>query len=104
MVLELQPKSYDAPLLIGDMAEEHERHVEAKYWYERSLSNKPDYAEAKNRLERIDSLIHAETMGVGRRKRSRRSAGAEGEDRGGPDKEDYRFYKSKVKFDDGDRA
>ncbi len=60
-VLELQPKSYDAPLLIGDMAENKNDMLGARYWYERALANNPDYTEAKNRLERIDALIHVDT-------------------------------------------
>ncbi len=61
MVLTLQPKSADAPLLIGDIAENSNDLVGARYWYEKSLSNNPDYAEAKNRLEHIDSLIHVDS-------------------------------------------
>jgi SpoVK/Ycf46/Vps4 family AAA+-type ATPase len=57
-VMELQPKSADAPLLIGDIAESNNDFTGAKYWYERSLANNPDYAEAKNRLEQIDQKLH----------------------------------------------
>ncbi len=60
-VLELQPKSYDAPLLIGDMAESKNDMLGARYWYERALANNPEYTEAKNRLERIDALIHVDS-------------------------------------------
>ena len=64
--MELQPKSYDAPLLIGDMAENKNDMLGARYWYERALANNPEYTEAKNRLERIDALIHVDTkMGGG---------------------------------------
>ena len=58
MVLKLQPKSWDAPLLIGDIAEARNDFLGARFWYEKALSNNPDYAEAKSRLEHIDSLIH----------------------------------------------
>ncbi len=58
VVMELQPKSADAPLLIGDIAESVNDFTGAKYWYERSLANNPDYAEAKNRLEQIDQKLH----------------------------------------------
>lgn len=61
MVLSLQPKSADAPLLIGDIAESANDLISARYWYEKSLANNPDYTEAKNRLEHIDSLIHVDT-------------------------------------------
>jgi len=60
MVLTLQPKSADAPLLIGDIAENANDLLGAKYWYEKSLANNPDYTEAKNRLEHIDSLTHVD--------------------------------------------
>jgi transitional endoplasmic reticulum ATPase len=61
MVLTLQPKSADAPLLIGDIAENANDLITARTWYERSLANNPDYAEAKNRLEHLDSLIHMDS-------------------------------------------
>ena len=96
VVLKLQPASADAPLLIGDMAEGAKDYVEAKRWYEKSLSNKPDYVEAKNRLERIDSLIHAEAMGV-KEETSMKEAGEEKIEEGQIKK--LSFYKSKVKFD-----
>src|SRR5271169_6169951 len=61
VVLKLQPKSADAPLLIGDIAETANDLLGARYWYEKSLANNPDYTEAKNRLEHIDSLIHVDS-------------------------------------------
>ncbi len=60
-VIELQPKSADAPLLIGDMAETNKDMLGARYWYEKALSNNPEYIEAKNRLERIDALVHVDS-------------------------------------------
>ncbi len=62
-VMELESKSSDAPLLMGDIAEQQDDLLGARYWYERSLANNPGYAEAKNRLEHIDSLLHVETGG-----------------------------------------
>ncbi len=64
VVLTLQPKSADAPLLIGDIAENANDLLGARQWYEKSLSNNPDYTEAKNRLEHIDALMHMDS-GVG---------------------------------------
>ena len=61
-VLNLQPKSHDAPLLIGDIYETQNDLLGARFWYEKALSNKPDYTEAKNRLEHIDSLIHVDSV------------------------------------------
>lgn len=66
MVITLQPKSADAPLLIGDIAESGNDLIGARYWYEKSLANNPDYTEAKNRLEHIDSLIHMDTDVAGK--------------------------------------
>ena len=99
VVLKLQPSSADAPLLIGDMAEGNKDLIEAKRWYEKSLSNKPDYAEAKNRLERINSLISAEAAGV-KVETGRLEMKEDNEERieEGQIKK-LSFYKSKVKFD-----
>ena len=60
-VMELQPKSADAPLLVGDMAEANNDLLGARFWYEKALASNPDYVEAKNRLEHIDSLIHIDS-------------------------------------------
>ncbi|MCL4374027.1 MAG: AAA family ATPase [Candidatus Marsarchaeota archaeon] len=57
-VMELQPNSPDAPLLMGDIAESNNDFIGARYWYEKALSVDPNYSEAKNRLEHIDALIH----------------------------------------------
>ncbi|MCL4389359.1 AAA family ATPase [Candidatus Marsarchaeota archaeon] len=59
-VMELQPKSWDAPLLIGDMSESKNDLLGAKFWYEKSLANNPNYAEAKTRLQNIDAIMHAD--------------------------------------------
>ncbi|MEM4097723.1 MAG: AAA family ATPase [Candidatus Micrarchaeaceae archaeon] len=57
-VMELEPKSADAPLLMGDIAEQNNDLIGARFWYEKSLAADPNYAEAKNRLERIDNMLH----------------------------------------------
>lgn len=59
-VILLQPSSYDAPLLIGDILESQKDYLEARMWYERSLAKNPDYSEAKDRIKNIDKLIHSE--------------------------------------------
>jgi ATP-dependent 26S proteasome regulatory subunit/intein/homing endonuclease len=108
VVISLQPKSADAPLLIGDMAESKNDLLGARFWYEKSLSNNPDYAEAKNRLEHIDSLIHMDsdftkqgTTGVTQqimpptaKKEDQKEIIQEGQIK------QVAFYKSDVKFDD----
>jgi SpoVK/Ycf46/Vps4 family AAA+-type ATPase len=62
-VMEIQPKSADAPLLMGDIAESSDDYLGAKFWYEKSLANKPDYDEAKKRMEHIDSILHMDPLG-----------------------------------------
>ncbi|MCL5412082.1 MAG: AAA family ATPase [Candidatus Marsarchaeota archaeon] len=57
-VIELQPDSADALLLIGDIAEMNKDLLGARFWYEKSLAANPDYTEAKTRLEHIDSILH----------------------------------------------
>ncbi|MGC8647379.1 MAG: AAA family ATPase [Candidatus Micrarchaeia archaeon] len=57
-VMELQPKTPDAPLLMGDIAESNSDFIGARYWYEKALACDSNYSEAKNRLEHIDALIH----------------------------------------------
>ena len=97
IVLKLQPKSADAPLLIGDIAEGNGDLNGARSWYERSLSNKPDYIEAKNRLERIDSLIHADMTGIKGGKPEMKEESEERIEEGQIKK--LSFYKSKIKFE-----
>jgi AAA+ superfamily predicted ATPase len=57
MVMELQPKSADAPLLMGDIAEGNEDLIGARFWFEKALSLKPDYGDAKMRLEALDKRM-----------------------------------------------
>ncbi|MGC8567946.1 MAG: ATP-binding protein [Candidatus Micrarchaeia archaeon] len=62
ILIELQPESPDGPLLMGDIAESNEDFITARYWYEKALQINPDYAEARNRLEHLDMLIHIKSM------------------------------------------
>jgi SpoVK/Ycf46/Vps4 family AAA+-type ATPase len=101
MVLSLQPKSADAPLLIGDIAENSNDLLSARYWYEKSLANNPDYTEAKNRLEHIDSLIHVDSEIAGGqatqqivKKQEEKEEIVEGQIK------KVAFFKSEVRFDD----
>jgi len=108
VVIQLQPRSADAPLLIGDMAESNNDLLGARYWYEKALANNPDYTEAKNRLEHIDSLIHIDstygkntkTQQMEMDKYDYNKAGAKDETKieEGQIKK-IAFYKSKTKFD-----
>jgi len=57
-VMELQPSSHDAPFIMGDIAESRDDIIGARYWYEKSLSNNPNFEEAKKKLEEIDARMH----------------------------------------------
>jgi SpoVK/Ycf46/Vps4 family AAA+-type ATPase len=98
VVMELQPKSADAPLLIGDISESNNDLLGARFWYEKSLANKPDYVEAKNRLERIDSLIHVDTN-VGEKKEGMEEKYEDVEQIEEGQIKKLSFYKSKIRFD-----
>lgn len=97
MVMELQPASADAPLLIGDISESNGDLLGAKFWYEKSLANKPEYVEAKNRLERIDTLMHSDS---GAKKGGTQiEVQEEGERIEEGQIKKLAFYKSKIRFD-----
>ncbi|MCL5434049.1 MAG: AAA family ATPase [Candidatus Marsarchaeota archaeon] len=103
LIMELEPKSADAPLLIGDISEANNDLVGARFWYEKALANNPDYTEAKNRLEKIDMMIHIDSTYTKNKKTNELQV----------EKFDYTetkieegqikqvaFYKSKQKLDD----
>jgi SpoVK/Ycf46/Vps4 family AAA+-type ATPase len=100
-VMELEPKSADAPLLIGDIAEQKDDLLGARFWYERALSNNPNYTEAKNRLEHIDSLLHIDVgkkggqaqVEVAKKEAKNETVIEEGQIK------KVAFYKSTTKFD-----
>lgn len=103
VVMKLQPKSGDAPLLIGDMAESNNDLIGARSWYERALQNNPDYAEAKTRIEHLDSLMKVgATYGTNAKTQQleMQKYGSEEETKieEGQIKK-LAFYKSNVKFD-----
>ncbi len=107
VVLKLQPKSHDAPLLIGDILESKNDFLGARFWYEKSLANNPNYTEAKNRLEHIDSLIHMESQpnyGTGAKKSTVGGSGKSMEQEGTLIEEGQikriAFTKPKIKFND----
>ncbi|MGC8687641.1 MAG: AAA family ATPase [Candidatus Micrarchaeia archaeon] len=102
-VMELQPKTPDAPLLMGDIAESNSDFIGARYWYEKALASDSNYAEAKNRLEHIDSLIHFSEPSEGKsgsqievqklNQQEEKEVIEEGQIKRLP------FYKSNIKFD-----
>ncbi len=58
-VLELQPTSPDAAVLMGDVEEAKGDLENARQWYEKALKYYPFYAEAKNRLAKVQKLLEA---------------------------------------------
>ena len=54
MVLDLEPDSHDAPYIMGIIAEYQKDFQGAKEWYEKALARKPDYEQAKARLEALE--------------------------------------------------
>ncbi len=100
-VMELQPNSPDATMLMGDIAETNGDLIGARYWYEKALAVDPNYTEAKNRLEKLDSLIH---MPVGAEKdtnaaRTPAAGGAQAERIEEGQIKSLAFYKSAMRFD-----
>ncbi|MCL5434245.1 MAG: AAA family ATPase [Candidatus Marsarchaeota archaeon] len=100
-VIELQPKSPDAPLLYGDIEESCNDYLGARHWYERSLSIDPTYAQAKERLEHLEALMHPESKAQGEPQASRGVQFQEEQkeviEEGQIKK--VAFYKSNIKFD-----
>lgn len=52
-VLDIEPESYDAPYVMGIIAEYQNDFVGAKEWYEKALKKNPKYEQAKSRLEQL---------------------------------------------------
>ncbi len=52
-VMMVEPNSYDAPYVMGVISEYQQDYQGAKEWYEKSLKIKPDYEQAKTRLEQL---------------------------------------------------
>ncbi|MEM3827058.1 MAG: AAA family ATPase [Candidatus Micrarchaeaceae archaeon] len=110
-VMELQPNSHDAPFIMGDIAESRNDIIGARYWYEKSLANNPDFSEAKKKLEEIDMKMHMgshvdyeseeeEEEKIAHKGAGRKVAQAEDTDviTEGQIKK-VAFYKSNIKFD-----
>jgi len=104
-VMELQPSSPDAPLLFGDIEETNNDLLDARYWYEKSLSISPDYSEAKNRLEHLDSLMHMD-VGEGQQMQAMKQVQKDEQAEGNTELieegqiKHVAFYKSKITFKD----
>ncbi len=52
-VLDIEPESYDAPYVMGIIAEYQKDFDGAKEWYERALARNPKYEQARSRLEQL---------------------------------------------------
>ncbi len=59
-VLKIEPDSHDAPYVMGIISEYQHDYQGAKEWYEKALSRKPDYEQAKARLEQLKSKLSQE--------------------------------------------
>ena len=57
-VMDIEPDSYDAPYVMGIVAEYQQDFQGAKEWYERSLAKNPKYEQAKARLEQLKSKMN----------------------------------------------
>jgi SpoVK/Ycf46/Vps4 family AAA+-type ATPase len=53
-VMEIEPDSYDAPYVMGVIAEREGRRDEAKTWYGKSLEIKPDYESARRQMRLLE--------------------------------------------------
>ncbi len=56
-VMDIEPDSYDAPYVMGIVAEYQQDFQGAKEWYERSLAKNSKYEQAKARLEQLKSKM-----------------------------------------------
>lgn len=52
-VLAIEPDSYDAPYVMGIIAEYQNDFESAKQWYEKALARNPKYEQAKSRLDQL---------------------------------------------------
>jgi transitional endoplasmic reticulum ATPase len=56
-VMDIEPESYDAPYVMGIVAEYQQDYQGAKEWYEKALSKNPKYEQAKARLDQLKSKL-----------------------------------------------
>lgn len=57
LVMKNEPESFDAPYIMGIIAEYQHDYEGAKEWYEKALKKNPDYEQAKGRLEQLKSRM-----------------------------------------------
>lgn len=96
-VLEIEPESFDAPYVMGIIAEYQNDFEGAKAWYEKALQRNPKYEQAKSRLDALKNKAnkHPELAGAGSTKQSDdKTVVEEGQ------LKKVRFHKSNIKFSD----
>ncbi len=57
VVMRLEPDSYDAPYVMGIVAEYQKDYNLAMDWYEKSLAKNPNYEQAKARMEQLQNKM-----------------------------------------------
>ncbi|MGI0141270.1 MAG: AAA family ATPase [Candidatus Micrarchaeales archaeon] len=96
-VLSLEPESYDAPYVMGIIAEYQKDFDQAKDWYENALKKNPKYEQARARLEQLKSKMEVpskETVKVGASKESDETVVQDGQIKS------VRYHKSNLTFKD----
>ena len=65
-VMDIEPDSFDAPYVMGIIAEYQKDYEGAKEWYQKVLSKNPNYEQAKARLEKLKtkSSMHPEATSL----------------------------------------
>ncbi len=97
-VLVLEQNSPDAMVLLGDISEEMGNMLEAKQWYEKALIAKPDYAEAKTRLDKVNEILSGKAVVPPGSAAANVNVGGETVIEEGQIKK-VAFYKSNMRFD-----
>ncbi len=97
-VLALEQNSPDAMVLLGDISEEMGNMLEAKQWYEKALIAKPDYAEAKTRLDKVNEILSGKAVVPPGSAAANVDVGGETVIEEGQIKK-VAFYKSNMRFD-----
>ena len=98
-VLAIEPESFDAPYVMGIIAEYQNDFDGAKKWYEKALARNPKYEQAKSRLDQLKNKVnkHPEIPtggGVGLKSNEDRTISEEGQ------LKKVRFHKSNLTFKD----
>ncbi len=95
-VLDIEPNSYDAPYVMGIIAEYQGDYQGAKEWYDKALARNPKYEQAKSRLEQLKqkSTKHPEMANVQSKKEEGETVMEEGQ------LKKVRFHKSTLTFND----